>query len=241
MHKLNINNSNNKNKLTKSDGGDEIWVTEFNQDEALKFREKIIAQSQEDPSAPIIVRINSYGGEVDSLAMMIETLDELPNPIITSVEGVAMSCGAILLSHGDLRWCGKYSRVMIHEVSGGAIGDTHSVHMDALELKRVNKLFMGLLAKNCNIRGGYDGLRKILKGRDGKDMYLSAEDALNFGIVDAIGCPRMNTYLTYDVRTAKPKSFQIKKDDKTKEPQKPIRMKKRGKVNGRQLKFRKES
>lgn len=207
-----------KGKSHKYDGGDEIWVTEFNQQEALNFREKMISQSHEDPSQPIIVRINSYGGEVDSLAMMVETIDEVPNPVITVVEGVAMSCGAILLSHGDLRWCGKYSRIMVHEASGGAGGDVHAVHGDAVELKRLNKFFMGLLARNCGISGGYDGLRKILKSRDARDMYMTPEEALEFGIVDAVGVPKVNAALFYDVSTVKPKK--IKTNTKTKKPPK---------------------
>ena len=56
---------------------------------------------------------------MDCLASMIETMDEVPNPIITVAHGMAMSCGAVLLSHGDIRFVGKNSRIMVHEVSGG--------------------------------------------------------------------------------------------------------------------------
>lgn len=190
---------------------DEIWVTEFNEEASLKFREKVIGISKEDPNEPIIIYIDSYGGMVDSLASMIETIDEVPNPIITVAMGKAMSCGAILLSHGDLRWIGTHSRVMIHEVSSGTGGDVHDMYADAVETKRLNKYFLGLLAKNCGIKGGYDGLRKLIKARDGRDIYLDAQAALKFGIVDAIGTPAIRSYTAFDISTTPPKQNLLKK------------------------------
>lgn len=169
----------------------EIWVTEFTEVAAQKFRNRVMFHAKDNPEEPVVVFIDSYGGYVDSLAKMIETLDEIPNPIITVCMGKAMSCGAILLSHGDLRYCGRHSRVMVHEVSGGTYGDVHDVHADAIETKRLNQYFMDLLAVNCGIPGGYAGIRKIIKARDGRDIYLSASDAVKFGIVDYVGLPHM--------------------------------------------------
>ena len=189
---------------------EEIWVTEFNEEASLKFREKVVSIAKEDPNEPIVIYIDSYGGLVDSLASMIETIDEVPNPIITVAMGKAMSCGAILLSHGDLRWIGKHSRVMIHEVSSGTGGDVHDMYADAVETKRLNKYFLGLLAKNCGIKGGYDGLRKLIKARDGRDIYLDAQSALKFGIVDAIGTPSVRSYTAFDIGSTPPKQNMLK-------------------------------
>jgi ATP-dependent Clp protease protease subunit len=105
--------------------------------------------------------------------------------------GKAMSCGAILLSHGDIRYCGPNSRVMIHEVSGASWGDVHDVHNDAVETVRLNEHFLGLLAANCGIKNGYKGLRKLIKDRDGRDIWLDAKAAHAFGIVDYVGIPRI--------------------------------------------------
>ena len=195
---------------------DEIWVTEFTEKAALEFRDKVVNLAAENPTQPIVVYIDSYGGMVDSLATMIETIDEVPNPVITVAMGKAMSCGAILLSHGDVRWVGKHSRVMIHEVSSGTIGDVHDMHSDALEAKRLNKYFLGLLAKNCGIKGGYDGLRKIIKERDGRDIYLNADDAVEFGIADAVGTPQVRSYQAFDIGTTPVKESLIKADLLTK-------------------------
>ena len=183
-------------KTKPKDLSGEIWVIDFNEEAAQDFRERVLFKSKEQPEEPIIVFIDSYGGSVDALAKMIETLDETPSPIITVCMGKAMSAGAMLLSHGDVRYCGRHSRVMIHEVSAGTDGNVHDMYADTVEIKRLNHYFMGLLAKNCNIPGGYDGLRKIIKSRDGRDLYLNAEEALKFGLVDNVGLPHMVTVAT---------------------------------------------
>lgn len=176
----------------------EIWVTKFDEDSAKKFRDSVIMISKLDPSRPVIVYIDSYGGAVDSLASMIETLDEVPNPIVTVCVGKAMSCGAILLSHGDVRLCGKHSRIMIHEVSSGTFGDVHDMHADVTEAKRLNEYFMGLLARNCGFKS-YDEIRKLIKEQDGRDRYMTAPQAVEFGIVDAVGTPKISHSLVYEI------------------------------------------
>lgn len=186
--------------------GDEILVNEFTEESAIEFREEIQEEAKSDPTRPITVYIDSYGGNVDALANMLETLDEVPNPIITVALGKAMSCGAILLSHGDIRFCGKHARIMIHEVSGGTHGDVHDMNADAQETKRLNKYFIGLLAKNCGIKGGYEALRKMIKSQDGRDNYMDADAALKFGIIDSVGMPKLNRLKLYQVVVSPPKS-----------------------------------
>lgn len=184
--------------MTATNKTGEIWVYKFDEESARDFREDVISTSKSDPSRPIIIYIDSYGGMVDSLAKMIETLDEISNPVVTVCMGKAMSCGAVLLSHGDVRFCGKHSRVMIHEISTGTFGDVHDAHADIQESKRLNEHFMGLLARNCGYRG-YSELRKLIKSQDGRDRYLNANDALEFGIVDAVGLPKLNSMILYEV------------------------------------------
>lgn len=176
----------------------EIWVTKFDEEHAQKFRHAVLEQSKMDPTRPITIYIDSYGGYVDALAKMIETLEEVPNPIITACMGKAMSCGAILLSHGDIRFLGKHSRVMIHEVSAGTSGNVHDMKEDVKETERINKHFMGLLAKNCGFKS-YDEFRQVLKDLDGRDLYLAADDAIKFGVVDSIGLPKISLNTNLEV------------------------------------------
>ena len=180
----------------------EIWVTKFDEEHAQKFRDQVLAVSRTDPSRPVVVYIDSYGGYVDALAKMIETLDEIPNPVVTACMGKAMSCGAVLLSHGDVRFLGKHSRVMVHEVSSGTGGNVHDMKVDVAETTRLNEHFMTLLAKNCGFKD-YNEFRSVLKQADGTDRYLVGNEAMAFGIVDAIGTPKVSGRMLYEVSKQK--------------------------------------
>lgn len=192
----------------------EIWVTKFDEEHARKFRDHVMHATRGDSMRPVTIYIDSYGGSVDALAHMIETLDEISNPIITVCLGKAMSCGAILLSHGDFRFCGPHSRIMLHEISSGTWGDVHDMHADVQESRRMNEYFMGLLAKNCGLKN-YNELRKLIKDQDGRERYFTAEQAVQFGLIDAIGLPKISVSLTYEIRITPP----VKEQQASKEPE----------------------
>lgn len=197
-------------KRKNRNDSEEIWVLEFTPESAQEFRDRVMEEHKENPNKPIIVNIDSYGGSVDALAKMIATMDEVNNPIITCCMGKAMSCGAILLSHGDIRFCDPHSRVMVHKVSAIASGDADDVKNDAVEISRINEYWLGLLATNCNIKGGYDQLSTQIKEKDGRDRYMTAEEAVKFGIVDAVGIPKIATIVMYEVING-PTKMPIKK------------------------------
>ena len=201
----------------------EIWVTKFDEEAAQKFREALIGQARMDSKRPILVYIDSYGGSVDALAKMIESIDEVPNTVVTACMGKAMSCGAILLSHGDVRFCGKHSRVMIHETSSGTSGDVHDMHADITETKRLNEYFLGLLAKNCGFKS-YEDVRELIKKQDGRDRYMDAEAALKFGLIDAVGTPKVLASIMYEVILS-PEKPAMQKHNKTSIGAKPSKRK----------------
>lgn len=175
-------------KMEDRDGGGEIWVNKFTEESAQKFREQVMEISRENPDVVIPIYIDSYGGYVDSLAKMLATMDEVPNRFITICMGKAMSCGAILLSHGDLRFIDKYSRTMVHNVSSWSWGDVYSMKAGTDETVRLNKKFMGLLAHNTG--RSYDALQKLIKdSTDSKEIWMSAEDTIKFGLADQVGIP----------------------------------------------------
>ncbi len=175
--------------MAKEDLTGEVWVNKFDEESAQKFREQLISRAEMDMTVPILIYIDSYGGSVDALAKMIATMNEIPNKTITVCMGKAMSCGAILLSHGDYRFCDPLSRVMIHNVSSAAWGDVDSLHASVAETERLQKMFIGLLARNCGKT--YTEIRKSIKeaSDDGKEIYLDAKGAQEYGVVDEIGAP----------------------------------------------------
>lgn len=191
------------------DLNDEIWVNEFTEESAREFRHQLIGRSALNRKAPIVVYIDSYGGYADSLATMIEAMDSVPNPIATVCHGKAMSCGAILLSHGDLRFIGPHSRVMVHEVSAGVGGNIQDMVVDLAENVRLNNHFMGLLANNCDIKGGAKGLRKLVNDNGGREIYLDAAAAVKFGIADAVGSPAIEINPTFELSLIPPKRITV--------------------------------
>lgn len=175
----------------------EILINHFNEESAREFRNQVLQQAaMGGPELPIVVYIDSYGGDADSLASMLETMDEVPNSFITVAIGKAVSCGAILLSHGDYRFCGRYARVMIHEVKAGVYGDIDDLKNDVSETVRLNEMFMDLLAKNCHLTG-FKELKEKMRAHDGGDMWMGPEAALAFGLVDFVGVPKLMPVIQY--------------------------------------------
>lgn len=182
----------------------EIWVNEFTEKSAQEFRNQIMDAAEHDSGRIIPIYIDSYGGYVDSLAKMIETMDEVDNRFITICSGKAMSCGAILFSHGDVRYIGSKSRIMIHNVSKATWGDCYSLKARSDESLRINRVFMGLLAENCGMT--YSELQtRIKNATDSKEIWLTPNMAKKFGIADFVGTPQIRTYTYWQVETIPPK------------------------------------
>lgn len=185
------------------EGVEDIVVNEFNDAGAKKFREQVMKIAKFDPERPIIVYIDSYGGEVDALASMVETIKSIPNKVVTVALGKAMSAGAMLLSLGDYRFCGENSRIMIHEISAGAFGNVHNMKNDVGEIQRMNTHWFDIVAKRCGLKD-YQELRNIMKARDGQEYYMDAKEAKKFGLVDAIGMPIITPHMMYSIQNSNP-------------------------------------
>lgn len=200
----------------------EIWVNEFTEKSAQKFRDQVLAWADEDKNRVIPIYIDSYGGYVDSLAKMLETMDEVPNRFITICNGKAISCGAILLSYGDVRYCGRLSRIMIHNVSAGSWGDTYEIKARSDETMRMNEVFMGILADRCGIT--YKELQaKIRASTCGKEIWMDADASKKFGLVDYVGLPRLIPHVHWEVQNLpkkepmpQPEELPLKKKKKKK-------------------------
>ena len=212
---------------------DEILVNKFTEESAKDFRKKVITRAVLDANAPIIIYIDSYGGYVDSLNTMLETIEQVPNPIVTVCVGKAMSCGAILLAAGDHRFCGRKSRVMVHQSSSGAIGPTESLQNDVTENKRLNKEFMSFIAKRCGktLKIFKEEMKsKLIKADDeARDLYLSAEGAVELGLVDYIGMPHVKPVTMYSIESSPEKQYRSS-DDATDEALKTMGLTKKKKV-----------
>jgi ATP-dependent Clp protease, protease subunit len=174
---------------------DLLWITTFNEEDAKKFSESVFKIAGRDEHEPIIVYVDSYGGYVDVLSAMLSVMDSVPNPFVTIATGKAMSAGAVLLSHGDIRCIGPYARVMIHETSSGAGGHIRDVKNDIDENLRMNEEFLKVLARNCGKT--LPQLKRVWKTR--RDAYFTPTAAVKFGLADHIGIPIINKYSAFEL------------------------------------------
>lgn len=169
------------------DNNGPIWVNKFTEDSARAFVKQLQFQSTRDPTAPIVIYIDSYGGDAYSLLTMISAMDAVPNEIITVAMGKAMSAGAVLLACGDVRCAIPLSTIMIHEVSSGTFGHIADMNIQHENIAQLNEKVLSLLAKRCKIKGGVAALKRSLSKV--RDLYLTADEAVKFGLIDKVGFP----------------------------------------------------
>lgn len=130
----------------------------------------------------ISLYINSPGGEVDSGMAIYDTMQYVKAPIETICVGKAASMAAVLLAGGQKgkRVILPGARVMLHQPIGGAYGQVSDVQIQAKEMKRLKDILIGILAKNTG-----KSILEISVDID-RDFWLSATDALAYGIVDRV-------------------------------------------------------
>lgn len=175
---------------------EEIWMSgEFNEESAMDVRKKILDRASISSSMPIVIYINSPGGSISALAKIIDTLDSLPNPVITVCCGQASSAGAVLLARGDKAFIGKNSTVMIHKASSGIRGNDVEMLNEAKSLAQANDMMIEYISKKTK-----KNKKKIKALLDSNvDINLTAKEAVEFGIVDAIGVPLVMEKTIYEV------------------------------------------
>jgi len=146
----------------------------------------IVAQllflEKEDPDKDIDFYIHSPGGSVSAGLAIYDAMQIIKPDVATICVGQAASMGAVLLAGGKKgkRYCLKNARVMIHQVSGGAQGTVADMNVALAEANRYMDILMQILAEAT----GHD-VDKVRKDCD-RDYYMSAEEALNYGIVDKV-------------------------------------------------------
>lgn len=146
----------------------------------------IIAQllflDAQDKEKDIVMYINSPGGVVTSGLAIYDTMRHIKADVSTVCVGQAASMGAVLLSAGTKgkRYSLPNSRVMIHQPSGGARGQATDIQIQAKEIEKLKKRLNEILseATGKNIKEIYTDTER--------DNFMSAEEALTYGIIDKI-------------------------------------------------------
>lgn len=140
----------------------------------------------EDPDKEINLYINSPGGSVTAGMAIYDTMQYLRCPVSTLCIGMAASMGAFLLTAGakGMRRILPNAEVMIHQPLGGAQGQATDIAIHAEYIMKIKKKLNTILAQRTG-----QPLEKVESDTE-RDHFLSAEEALAYGIVDEIVAPR---------------------------------------------------
>ncbi len=143
---------------------------------------ELLFLEREDPDSDIDVYINTPGGSVTSGLAIYDTFQIVKCDVATICVGMAASMGAILLAGGSpgKRYCLPHTRVMMHQVSGGYEGTVTDARIRLEEMNRAHDTLMQILARHTN-----QPIEKVLRDCD-RDYWMSAEEALEYGIIDKI-------------------------------------------------------
>ena len=136
----------------------------------------------EDPDKDIIMYINSPGGVITSGLAIYDTMRYIKPDVSTVCIGQGASMGALLLSAGTKgkRYSLINSRIMIHQPLGGARGQASDIEIQAREILRLKDITSDILSEATG-----QPVKKIKKDTE-RDNFMSAQEALEYGIVDRV-------------------------------------------------------
>lgn len=136
----------------------------------------------EDPERDTHVYINSPGGSVTAGLAIYDTMQLVKQDVSTICVGQAASMGAFLLAGGKKgkRYALPNARILIHQPLGGARGQASDIEIHANEILRLRDMLNRIMAENTG-----QALKKIQKDTD-RDFIMSADEAVSYGIVDAV-------------------------------------------------------
>lgn len=143
---------------------------------------QLLFLESEDPDKDINLYINSPGGSVTAGMAIYDTMKYIKCDVSTICIGIAASMGAFLLSSGTKgkRFALPNSEIMIHQPSGGAQGQATDIKIHAEWIIKTRDKLNKILSENTG-----QPLEVIARDTD-RDNFMSAEEAVNYGIVDRI-------------------------------------------------------
>lgn len=140
----------------------------------------------EDPEKDIFIYINSPGGSVTAGLAIYDTIQYIKPKISTICMGQAASMGALLLASGEKgkRFALPHSSILIHQPMGGVKGQATEISIHAKEILRLREELNGILARHSG-----QSVDKIQIDTE-RDFFMSGEEAVKYGIVDAVMAAR---------------------------------------------------
>jgi ATP-dependent Clp protease protease subunit len=155
---------------------------EVNDQVASTIVAQLLFLEAEDPTKDIYFYINSPGGVITAGMSIYDTMNYIKPDVSTICIGQAASMGAFLLSSGakGKRYSLPNSRIMIHQPSGGAQGQSTDIQIQAKEIQRMKDDLNAILAENTGQK-----VATIAKDTE-RDTFMSAEESKKYGMIDEV-------------------------------------------------------
>ena len=143
---------------------------------------QLLFLASNDSSSDISLYLNTPGGQVSSGLAIYDTMQLIEPDVATICTGMAASMGSVLLCAGAAgkRSALPHSRVMIHQPLGGAQGQASDILIAAQEIEKIKKELYSIISEHSG-----QPLEKIYADGD-RDFWMSAKEALEYGMVDEI-------------------------------------------------------
>jgi ATP-dependent Clp protease protease subunit len=158
--------------------------TDVNEHSASLIVAQMLFLESEDPSADILFYINSPGGSVTAGMAIYDTMQFIKPDVSTIVMGQACSMGSLLSTAGapGKRMMLPYARHMIHQPSGGARGQATDIQIQAQEILKMKRYLTEIYVKHNSANKTFEEFSVDME----RDFFMSAEEALAYGLIDQI-------------------------------------------------------
>ena len=160
--------------------------TPINDEVANNVMAQLIFLEYENPEKDITLYINSPGGYVSAGLAIYDTMQHVRPNIATICIGSCASMAAVLLAAGTKgkRYALPHSRIMLHQPSGAATGQSTDIQITAKEIVRTKDTLTEIVAKHTG--KSIDEVRE----KTDRDFYMGPEEAKAFGVIDEVFVPR---------------------------------------------------
>lgn len=145
---------------------------------------QLISFANQNMQQPIYLIISTYGGSIDEMFSLYDTIKFLPCPVYTIALGKVMSAGVLLLASGvkGRRLIGRNARIMMHPVASETGGNVFQMVNSVKETERLQNIAVDALSKETNM--SIDQIKNIMSL--GYDYFMTSEEAIKLGIVDKV-------------------------------------------------------
>jgi ATP-dependent Clp protease protease subunit len=143
---------------------------------------QLLFLSREDPETSIQMYINSPGGHIYAGLAIYDTMKMIPNKISTVAVGMTASFGTVILAAGEKgqRYALPHATIHMHQPLGGASGQASDIEIQAKEILRLKSRLNEIMAESTG------QTIETIEHDTERDYYLSAEQAVDYGLVDKV-------------------------------------------------------